>query len=589
MAGFQDQRKFMVLLRNDSSVAANAYLVAWEIQTTDGMTQAVQMSFVRLNYLAKDMDTPLLPGQVCMVSPFLYAPPAASGHSANFTHIMPAAYGQSFAIDQVQSVTATLDEAIFEDGTRIGPKHFQLSVKYDCVLDAEVDEPASIRRLLESNAPEGDIVLRLNKDNAARTKPNIYRSTQRDDICAVYRGEVAQSMMMRYRYGGVDALRKELTPAPNVLVAANFQTIFLLPAQFSADIDSTITTGADVRHQGIVGHLEVGQGKMRKDVSGSGAQSTILDLAQKRSWVIITARKWAEDMTPSVKWDSLGLPPMRMEGWDTVERPYDPTQPCLQLANISCEKMGTDMVDGRPCDVWVLNETVQGRTTQTRKLTLCLDSKLRFPLRAQSIGSIYELHNVKEAPQDASLFEIPEDYHKVFADGTESGPPAQAFDLKPFQQNSYVTSHQGQPIGSIGLSEEEVSSILGMAGVDAKVVLARHVDMGEGADNGLVLAGSDISVCGATGNCATWFFRKVAGKWQFVVSGEGPGGDSSMFTDIFGFVPPKHNGLFEMITMANVSAGESPFAVWWFDGTKYTVHASYCSYGDRQITEGGCQ
>ena len=116
-------------------------------------------------------------------------------------------------------------------------------MKYDCVLDAEVDEPASIRRLLESNAPEGDIVLRLNKDNAARTKPNIYRSTQRDDICAVYRGEVAQSMMMRYRYGGVDALRKELTPAPNVLVAANFQTIFLLPAQFSADIDSTITTG----------------------------------------------------------------------------------------------------------------------------------------------------------------------------------------------------------------------------------------------------------------------------------------------------------------------------------------------------------
>ena len=120
MAGFQDQRKFMVLLRNDSSVAANAYLVAWEIQTTDGMTQAVQISFVRHNYLAKDMDTPLLPGQVCMVSPFLYAPPAASGHSANFTHIMPAAYGQSFAIDQVQSVTATLDEAIFEDGTRIG-------------------------------------------------------------------------------------------------------------------------------------------------------------------------------------------------------------------------------------------------------------------------------------------------------------------------------------------------------------------------------------------------------------------------------------------------------------------------------------
>lgn len=588
--GFPEQRPFMVLLKNDGSVAVNAYLVAWEIKTVDGLTHPVQISFVRENYLGKGADTPLAPGQVCVVSPFWFAPPAASGARPNFTRIMPAAYGQQFSFDQVKSVTATLDEAIFEDGTRIGPRHFQLSTKYDCVLAAEVDEPASVRRLLESNAPEGDIVLRLNKDIAALRNPNIYRSTQRDDICAEYRGEVAQSIMMRYRYGGLGALKAELTPAPNISVPANFQTGFLLPVQFSADISSTITIGANQQH-GTIGHLEVGQGKLRIDVTGPSPESTILDLAQKRSWVLLTAREWATDTTRTIQWDSLGLPPLRMEGREMVTRPYDPEQPCLQLTNISCEKTATDTVDGRPCDLWVLTETEQRRTTVTTQMTLCIDANLRFPLRAQRANAVYELGNVKEAPQDASLFAIPDDYHKLFADGTESGPPALAFDLTTFQQNSHA-SHDGYPLDRAGLSEGEIASVVALIGVDADQVQARRVDMGEGLENGLVVQGNSIGLCGATGNCDTWFLRKSGGMWQFAVSTNGSGAESGFYVAVFAFVPPKHNGLFEMITMGRGGGFQYPFEVWWFDGTKYAPHAGYCWYpgpGKGQVVEGDCR
>jgi hypothetical protein len=585
------QRRFMVLLRNDTTVAINAYLVAWELQTSDGTTHRMQVSFVRRNYLGKQDDTPLLPGQVCMVSPFLYAPPAASGRPANFTHITTVAYGQPFDLDQVRSVTASLDEAIFEDGARIGPRRFQLSAKYDCVLAAEIDEPASIRRLIESNAPEGDIVLRLNKDIAPLSNPNLYRSSQREDICAQYRGDVAQRLMGQYRYGGIGGLSAQLTPAPNITVPSNFQTLMLLPVQFSADVVRTITIGANQPRQVAVQHLRVGPGKLRINVDGSDAMSTILDLGQKRSWQLLINRQWATDTTPQVQWDSLGLPALQMRPGPAIARPFDPSQPCLLLANISCEKTGADTVDGRPCDLWVLTQSEQRRPAVTTRMTLCIDAKLRFPLRTQDTYDVYELHNVQESPQDAGLFAIPDEYHKLFADGTESGPPAIAFDLTAFQQNSHA-SHEGDPLDRVGLSEGDVASVTALIGVAPDQALARRIDMGEGLENGLVIQGNGNELCGATGNCDTWFLRKSAGEWQFSVSTNGSRPESGMYVAMFGFVPPKHNGLLEMITIGRGGGFQYPFEVWWFDGAKYAPHADYCWYpgpGKGQVVEGGCR
>ncbi len=590
MDDFQMQRRFMVLLRNDSPVAANAYLVAWEIQASGGMTYRMQTFFVRKNYLSPDQDIPLASGKVCLVSPFLYAPPAMSGRGLNFTHISPAAYGAEFSPDQVQSVTATLDEAIFEDGTRAGPSNFQLSARYDCVLAAEVDEPASIRGLLEGNAPEGDVVLRLTKDTAPLMNPSIYHATQREDICAQYRGEVAQNLMMRYRFGGVDGLRKAVSPAASPVATANPPPSVTLPVEFSAKI---VLTDAFSQNR-EVGAIYVGKNVLRVDEEqGLPRQTAIIDLAGRSVWTIFPERAWAtEEGGSSVHWNAFGFPDalLYLGGMNALIRPLDARQPCSQLPNAKCETAAAETVDGRACDTSIVTETEpppQG-TTETWR---CIDPKLHFSLRAQFADRVYELHDVKEAAQDPALFQIPASDHQVFADGREAGPSAQAYDLTAFRQNSY-SSHSGQTLASMGLSEGEIARITEISGVDASAVLARHVDMGEGADNGLAVQGNGLDLCGATGNCASWFFRKAGGQWQLAApDSPGLGESTGVFVAMFAFVPPKHNGFFEMILMNHLSVAEYPFEVWWFDGTKYVPRAGYCWYpgpNGGQVQESGC-
>jgi hypothetical protein len=186
--------------------------------------------------------------------------------------------------------------------------------------------------------------------------------------------------------------------------------------------------------------------------------------------------------------------------------------------------------------------------------------------------------------------------------GPLSVPPAKTQTAQeatqPFRpppiQDMYV-SWEGQPIGEIGLKPKEMTDLLStllstsrhgpvadLRSPDAleKEVLARHVDMGEGAENGLDVHGRG-QLCGASGNCATWLFRRShATTWQLVLDEQWPGA--------FAFIPPKHNRLSNLVLVMHLSADEAPTDIWQFNGTKFERLKSYCSYGDGKTVEGKC-
>jgi hypothetical protein len=159
------------------------------------------------------------------------------------------------------------------------------------------------------------------------------------------------------------------------------------------------------------------------------------------------------------------------------------------------------------------------------------------------------------------------------------------------------SSHQGQLITAIGLSQNELTEVLSTVlrydfvkesdvrspTALKKELLARHVDMGEGANNGLVVQGTS-ELCGGTGNCVTWFFRKSGAKWQLLPLARRYPPDSAAFA----FISPKHNGLLDLVLVRHMSADDAPVDVWQFNGAKYELVKSYCSHGDGRTIAGKC-
>jgi hypothetical protein len=72
----------------------------------------------------------------------------------------------------------------------------------------------------------------------------------------------------------------------------------------------------------------------------------------------------------------------------------------------SCRKIGSETVNGR--------STVKYEGTNAKGETgdVWLDPKLRFPVKWEGKNGSWELRNIQEGTQAASLFEIPADYKK---------------------------------------------------------------------------------------------------------------------------------------------------------------------------------
>lgn len=91
-----------------------------------------------------------------------------------------------------------------------------------------------------------------------------------------------------------------------------------------------------------------------------------------------------------------------------------------------------------------------------------------------------------------------------------------------------------------------------------------------GGVEGLLVRGSRL-LCGATGNCTLWVFRKNSGRWVSLFTGSAP------IADGFGFAPESSHGIPNLVISTNLSAAEAGYTVFTFDGRRYTASQCYRS------------
>ena len=169
-----------------------------------------------------------------------------------------------------------------------------------------------------------------------------------------------------------------------------------MPQPFSADMTITPKTG-----EKMAGKIYFSPPKNRMDMNTrQGSMSTINDSSTKTVYTVMHDRK----MYMEYHMDQ--MPPMMRQQADRTPTSFDPAHPCG--AEMKCQKVGTETVNGRSCDKWVMTNK-NGATT-----TAWIDQKLLYPVKTvSSEGSTWELSNIKEGAQPASLFQPPAGYQKM--------------------------------------------------------------------------------------------------------------------------------------------------------------------------------
>ena len=90
----------------------------------------------------------------------------------------------------------------------------------------------------------------------------------------------------------------------------------------------------------------------------------------------------------------------------------------------------------------------------------------------------------------------------------------------------------------------------------------RQVDLGMG--RGIVVQGTNL-LCGGTGNCQIWVFRRAKGNWVSLFKD-----DQAVLADAFQFGPTKTHHIKDLTVGTNVSADEATRVTYKFDGRRYT-------------------
>lgn len=99
-----------------------------------------------------------------------------------------------------------------------------------------------------------------------------------------------------------------------------------------------------------------------------------------------------------------------------------------------------------------------------------------------------------------------------------------------------------------------------------KELRVRRISMG-GSD-GLLVRGTQL-LCGGTGNCETWVFRRSQGKWLNLIGEEAP------IVSGFGFEQEASRGIKNFLVSANSSATKGSRILFKFDGKVYRQSECY--------------
>lgn len=181
-----------------------------------------------------------------------------------------------------------------------------------------------------------------------------------------------------------------------------------MPAPFAADMIMKPGRGGEPMN----GKLYFGANSIRVDMNAAGHQTVMItDLEKRTSYVIMPQQRMYMEMSA----DS----PMRrgrnLPDW----RNFDPNDPCAIAEDYTCTKLGSETANGRDCDKWQLKP----KSPDLQPSTAWVDKKLHFPVRMLSAdGTEFNLTNVREGSQPASLFEVPAGYKKMDFGGMPQSP-----------------------------------------------------------------------------------------------------------------------------------------------------------------------
>ena len=174
------------------------------------------------------------------------------------------------------------------------------------------------------------------------------------------------------------------------------------PQPFSADIAATSHNG-----QQMTGKYYFSPPSFRMDMAQKGQSlSVIVDGSTQTSYTVMHDRH----MYIETKANQTNPMAARAPQGPT----FDASHPCGK--DMTCQKVGTETVNGRVCDKWV------GTDKQGHTGTGWIDQKLMYPIKAiGNDGSSWDMTNIKEGRQDASLFQPPAGYQKMDLSGMMGG------------------------------------------------------------------------------------------------------------------------------------------------------------------------
>lgn len=177
------------------------------------------------------------------------------------------------------------------------------------------------------------------------------------------------------------------------------------PQPFSSDFSTTSSNG----NMHMSGKFYFSLPNLRMDLTDTGQHQNAGPFGGKMSMIVDGGNKTAymlmTDHQMYMEFPADSNSPMAQRMPKLQDFNGDPCSVSTQ--GQTCKKLGTETVNGRTCDKWEVTEK------SGDKETLWIDQKLHFPIKTQTAsGMTTEFTNIKEGPQDASLFKVPPGYRK---------------------------------------------------------------------------------------------------------------------------------------------------------------------------------
>ena len=181
-----------------------------------------------------------------------------------------------------------------------------------------------------------------------------------------------------------------------------------MPQPFSADYSTTSANG----NLNMAGKMYFSLPRMRMDITNAGnskqagpfggKMGMIVDVPAKTMYMLMPEQR----MYMEFRTDQNSPMAQNAPKFDEMFRGNDP---CAGREGATCKKLGTESINGRTCDKWEVTQK-SGKTE-----TFWIDQKLHFPIKIVNGDITTQYTNIKEGPQDAALFKVPDGYRKFDA------------------------------------------------------------------------------------------------------------------------------------------------------------------------------